>query len=98
MMDSHAAFAPAPDVVIRDLGGEAVILDLATGTYFGLNDSGTRMWQLIEEHRTLSVVVERLAEEFDTPIERLEMDLHALVERLVAKGLLQPLRTAGDAE
>ena len=33
----------------RDLDGEAVILDLGSGTYFGLNQVGTRVWQLISD-------------------------------------------------
>ena len=37
----------SPDVAFRDLDGEAVLLNLATGTYFGLNEMGTRMWHLI---------------------------------------------------
>ena len=44
MTEPHSVFVPAPDVVVRDLDGEAVVLDLATGTYFGLNDAGTRIW------------------------------------------------------
>jgi len=38
------------DVVFRDLAGEAVILNLASGIYFGLNEVGTRMWNLLAEH------------------------------------------------
>ena len=48
----------SPDVVFRDLEGEAVILDLASGTYFGLNDVGTRVWRLVDEGRDASQIVE----------------------------------------
>ena len=41
----------SPDVVFRDLEGEAVILDLASGTYFGLNEVGTRVWRMVDEGR-----------------------------------------------
>lgn len=91
-------FVPAPDVVVRDLDGEAVVLDLATGTYFGLNDIGTRIWQLIVQQRTLAEVVEMLEREFDAPVDRLEADLHAFVGRLVAKGLLQPVPMSLDVK
>ena len=42
----------SPDVVFRDLDGEAVILDLVSGTYFGLNEVGTRVWRLVDEGAT----------------------------------------------
>jgi len=39
------------DVLFRELDGEAVLLNLKTGIYFGLNPVATRMWQLIVEQR-----------------------------------------------
>ena len=74
--------------VFREMDGEAVILDLESGTYFGLNGVGTRMWQLIEEEGRLRVVFDRLADEFDVAGDRLEQDLIDLVSRLVDKGLV----------
>jgi hypothetical protein len=85
------AFAPAPDVVFRDLDGEAVVLDLATGMYFGLDDVGTRMWQLIEQHGTLPEVLDILEQEFDAPIECVEADLREFLDLLVSKGLVRPV-------
>ncbi|MGH9144934.1 MAG: PqqD family protein [Vicinamibacterales bacterium] len=64
------------------------MLDLSTGTYFGLNDVGTRMWQLVEQHGTLAEVLDALAQEFDAPIERMEADLREFLALLVTKGLL----------
>src|SRR6202008_525455 len=68
-------FEPAPDVVFRELRGEAVILHLGTATYFGLDEVGTRAWQLIVEKRTIADVSIQLAEEFDAPAERIESDV-----------------------
>ena len=98
MTEPHSVFVPAPDVVVRDLDGEAVVLDLATGTYFGLNDVGTRIWQLVVQQRTLAEVVEVLEREFDAPVDRLEADLRGFVGRLVAKGLLQPVQKPMDVK
>jgi hypothetical protein len=98
MTGSHSVFAPAADVVVRDLDGEAVVLDIATGTYFGLNDIGTRIWQLVVQQKTLVEVVEVLEHEFDAPVDRLEADLRAFVDRLVVKGLLRPVQKPQDAK
>lgn len=76
-----------PDVVFRELDGEAVILNLETGIYFGLDDVGTRMWQLIAEHGSLRHVVEVLREEYEADDAALERDLLALATDLCAKGL-----------
>ena len=82
-------FEPNPDVVFRDLQGEAVILHLGTGTYFGLDEVGTRAWQLIEERLSVSEMCTRLSEEFDATPETIQRDITALVEQLVAKDLIR---------
>jgi hypothetical protein len=78
----------APDAVFRELDGEAVILNLDTGLYFGLNEVGTRVWQLLDAHAELRQVFERLRVEFDVTDDRLRADLLALVEQLRVKGLV----------
>jgi hypothetical protein len=76
------------DVVFRELDGEAVILNLSSGTYFGLDRIGTRAWRLIEAHGSLDRVVQQLVEEYDVSADTLRADLSALFDALVAKGLL----------
>ena len=70
------------DAVFRDLDGEAVILDLQSGTYFGLNAVGAHIWQLMERHGTLQAVFDDLCREYDAAPAVLEQDLIALVSRL----------------
>lgn len=77
------------DVVFRELEGETVLLNLASGTYFGLDAVGTRLWQLLGEHQTLQPVFDHMLEEFDVDADTLRADIVALVERLSANGLLQ---------
>jgi coenzyme PQQ synthesis protein D (PqqD) len=76
------------DVVFRELDGEAVILNLQSGMYFGLDAVGTRIWQLLDTHRTLRRTLEALEKEFDAPPERLESDLTDFVGELHARGLV----------
>ena len=76
-----------PDVVFRELDGEAVILNLDSGTYFGLDEIGTRIWTLIREHGALQPVFDTLQREFDVDPATLEEDLLALVSDLCLKGL-----------
>lgn len=76
------SFTLSNDAVFRDLDGEAVILDLGSGTYFGLNAVGARMWQLFEQHAGLRTVFDSLCREYDVAPDVLERDLIALVARL----------------
>lgn len=76
------------DVIFRELQGEAVILNLASSTYFGLDHVGTRIWQLCECHGSLRTVWEAMQQEFDASSETLRADLLAFVDELLANGLL----------
>ena len=78
------------NVVFRELDGEAVLLNLDTGTYFGLDSTGSRIWQLIVEHASLRLVWQAMQQEFEAPADVLEADLLELVDELTAKGLLAP--------
>lgn len=83
------SYAPGADVVFRELEGEAVLLNVETGIYFGLNATGTRMFRLIEEHRSLERVLDALEREFDAPAPQLESDLLRWVSLLEEQGLLR---------
>ena len=79
----------APDIVFREVDGEAVILNLETGLYFGLDQVGTRIWQLIHEHGSLQKVFETMRNEFDVGSDALERDLLGLMDELCVKGLVR---------
>lgn len=80
---------PSEEAVSRDLDGEAVILDLATNRYFGLDQVGARVWCLVEGHGHLRTVFNTMLAEYNVTPERLEQDLMELVRTLVDRGLLR---------
>ena len=75
--------------MFRILGDEAVILNLASGTYFGLDEVGTRMWQLMSEHSSTDKVIEVMLEEYEVEESVLQSDLDQLVKDLTDKGLVK---------
>jgi hypothetical protein len=79
----------APQVLCRDLGDEAVLLDLATETYFGLNATGTRLWRLLTGGATIRDALATLASEFDVDTETVDRDMTELLDELVERGLLR---------
>ena len=85
-LDQHVRISD--DAVFRELDGEAVILQLEAGVYFGLDPVGTRLWQLIDTHGALRSVVDAAAEEFDVARDVLERDLLQLVSELAEKQLV----------
>ena len=77
-----------PQVVARAVGKETVLLDLASGTYFGLDPVGSRIWQLMEENKTLAEICDVMIEEYEVSREELERDVLALLRQLADKQLV----------
>jgi len=78
----------SPDVVFRDLDGEAVILDLVSGTYFGLNEVGTRVWRLVEEGRNPSQIIDLVAAEYEADRDTIARDVTRLIDDLRVRRLI----------
>ena len=75
------------EVLFRELDDEAVLLNLKTGVYFGLNSTGLRIWQLIVEGRSLEQVLEMMRGEYEVDGQVVERDLLDLCRQLCAQGL-----------
>lgn len=78
----------ADNVVFRNLAGESVLLNLDTGTYFGLDAVGTRLWNLVAEHGSTTRAIDTLLAEYEVDASRLHKDVTALIDQLLAKRLL----------
>jgi Coenzyme PQQ synthesis protein D (PqqD) len=78
-----------PDVMIRNVGGESVILDLKTERYLGLDEIGTRMWAAVIGSPSIQSAYETLLAEYEVNAERLRGDLQNFLQKLVDNGLIE---------
>ncbi|MEK7404204.1 MAG: PqqD family peptide modification chaperone [Acidobacteriota bacterium] len=86
-----------PDTIVRqareqvscDLGGEAAILNLANGTYYGLDQVGARIWNLIAKPTRVDEIRSAVLEEYEVAPERCERDLEELLSELAEHGLIE---------
>ncbi len=76
-----------PDVLCQEVSGEMVLLELSGERYFGMNDVGTRIWQLLSESGSPRAVLDAMLEEFDVDRDQLAADLNAYLDELVEAGL-----------
>jgi hypothetical protein len=76
-------------VLVQELRGESVLLNLDSGRYFGLDEVGARMWAALTTAASLQAAYDTLLAEYDVEGQRLMRDLRLLVEKLVEHGLLK---------
>jgi hypothetical protein len=75
--------------MIRQVGDEAVLLDLKTERYVGLDGVSARIWQVLTAGGTVQAAYDTLLNEFDVEPERLRTDLEEFVQELLQFGLVE---------
>lgn len=88
-ISTESSVVAAQNQVSADLNGEAVILNLQSGIYFGLNPVGKRIWELLQTPIAVGEIYQALLEEYDVEPERCQTDLLALLQDLVNRGLVE---------
>jgi hypothetical protein len=78
-----------PDVLISELAGESVILNLKSECYFGLDQVGTRMWTALTTSESIQAAYDGLLAEYDVSEGQLKQDLTELLSKLLDRGLLE---------
>ena len=76
------------EVLAQELAGETVLLDLASESFFGLDEVSTRVWQLLRSGTGQAQLVETLLDEYEVEREVLEKDVGHLLGRLCDAGLI----------
>lgn len=87
-MNLNQTIILSPDVISQEVSGETVLLDLESENYFGLDEVGTRIWQLIKETNDLKAIYDTLLSEYDVQEERLQQDLDTLLSEISGLGLI----------
>jgi hypothetical protein len=77
------------DQVSSDVGGEAVILHMQSGIYYGLDPVGARIWSLVQQPKSVADLREAVVGEFDVEPARCETDLIELLQKLLTEGLIE---------
>ncbi|HEU4882304.1 MAG TPA: PqqD family protein [Longimicrobium sp.] len=86
---TDTTFRPGAQVGATGQGGHTVLLDYAGGQYYGLDEVGTRIWELVRDGQTLGGIVDALEAEYDVARDVLEADTSALLAELAARRLVE---------
>jgi hypothetical protein len=78
----------AADQVSCELEGEAVILHLGEGVYYGLDPVGAHVWSLLERERTVAELRDAVVAAYEVDAGTAERDLVELLSELAARGLV----------
>jgi hypothetical protein len=80
--------ARGPGLLSAEVDGEAVVMSLSEGCYFGLDDIASDIWKRLEHGCELSQLVDSLAEDYDAPRDVIEKDIINLLRGLAERDLV----------
>jgi hypothetical protein len=80
-------------VLIRELSGEAILLDLKSEMYFGLDEVGFRIWTVLTTSDSIGAAYGQLLTEYEAEPEQLREGLDELLGQCTEHGLLQVVPT-----
>lgn len=79
----------APSVLSAIVDNEAVLMDVSSGSYYGLLETGREIWQRLEEPVLVSDLCVSLGQVYTAPEGELEDDTLDYLTRLAASGLIK---------
>lgn len=89
-MELSTIIARGEDYVFNEVDGELVMMNIETGSYASMNETGKSIWELLEEPKSIESVLTSLTEEYDISFEAAEKDVLPFIEQLLQQKIVNP--------
>ena len=89
MSELKQIFTKRSDAKDKIIDGKAIIINLESGSYFLLNETGSRLWQLLDGKRNVKEIVKKIHSEFEAEQHIIEKDVSELIAKLEKEGLVE---------
>lgn len=76
------------DYVFNEIDGEVVMMNIETGAYASMNDTGKTIWNLLEQPVSINVVIDTLVKEYNVSKEQCEKDITPFIEKMIEQKIV----------
>ncbi len=77
------------DILSAEIGGEAIMMSIEKGAYFGLNPVATRIWDLLEQPKNIAELIQTITDEYEVSAEQAAEDVQGFVADMLERGIAQ---------
>jgi hypothetical protein len=88
MIRLHDVVLASPSQVSTTLGDESIVLELHAGTYFGVNEVGTTVWEFLQQPRQVAEVIAHVLQKYEVSAEQAEAEVIAFLQELAKRHLV----------
>ncbi len=90
MSSKNKKFSRNLEIIDSQIDDEVVMMDVEQGTYYGLNNIGSAIWEALEQPKSIDELVDKLTKKYDISAEECEADIMPFIEKMVkAKTLIE---------
>ena len=89
MIDEQTYVKRNNEVFANEIDGEAVMMNIQTGKYYGLDEIGSRIWELMEQKIQVKAIIEQLQKEYDVSEQQCKSDVLNLLNELKTNQLIE---------
>lgn len=76
------------DLLVSNVDSETILLSLEQNNFYGMNEVGTRIWDLLESPQSVSALCERLDDEFNVSVDKCQEEVIKFIKSLTADKLV----------
>jgi hypothetical protein len=87
-MQATAIPQHSPNATHQAVGEEAILININTGSYYSLNDTGSLFWSLIDGQRSIADCAQLIATEYEVEADEVAVDLLELAAEFASEGLI----------
>ncbi len=77
------------EMIIKDIDGKTVVVDIDAATYFTFNETGNLIWKCLLDGKDFEATKESITNEFTVSSEEFDKDYKAFIDDLKSKNLLK---------
>ena len=89
MITAETIIGRSRDIVSSDIDGEAVMMSIEKGKYYGMDPIASRIWELMEKPINVGDMVGILMEEYDVAPADCEKDVLGFLNDLIDEKLVE---------
>ena len=91
-MPTDTTYTLIEDVLLTEVDDEVVLLNLASGAYFGLNHVGAQLIKGLQQNLSVEQSIQQISEHYQMDRSVVDADIRSLVDQLLANQLLNELK------
>lgn len=91
MVTSRQRFQINEAVVLAELDDEAILLNVESGIYFGLDPLGTLIWKRLGDGALEDEIFEEMLDQYEVDGDKLRSDISVFLATLAANNLVRPV-------